>query len=51
MSNQTVLEGHVIFYDFINNGWSLGVYQFCKIGKYLMLGALSKPLKISFNIC
>ncbi|MDR1413366.1 MAG: acyl-ACP--UDP-N-acetylglucosamine O-acyltransferase [Puniceicoccales bacterium] len=42
MSSQAALGGHVVLQDFTNIGWSGGVHQFCKIGKYSMLGAACK---------
>ncbi|MDR1413630.1 MAG: acyl-ACP--UDP-N-acetylglucosamine O-acyltransferase [Puniceicoccales bacterium] len=42
MSSQAALGGHVALGDFVNIGWSGGVHQFCKVGKYSMLGAASK---------
>jgi UDP-N-acetylglucosamine acyltransferase len=42
MSSQAALGGHVVLHDFANIGWSAGVHQFCKIGKYSMVGASSK---------
>lgn len=42
MSSQAALGGHVVLCDFTNIGWSAGVHQFCKIGKYSMVGAASK---------
>lgn len=42
MSSQAALGGHVIVEDFANIGWSTGVHQFCRVGRYVMLGACSK---------
>lgn len=42
MSSQAALGGHVFIDDFTNIGWSAGIHQFCKIGKYAMVGASSK---------
>ncbi|MDR2603167.1 MAG: acyl-ACP--UDP-N-acetylglucosamine O-acyltransferase [Puniceicoccales bacterium] len=42
MGSQAALGGHVVLHDFTNIGWSAGVHQFCRIGKYSMVGALSK---------
>ncbi|MDR2779217.1 MAG: acyl-ACP--UDP-N-acetylglucosamine O-acyltransferase [Puniceicoccales bacterium] len=42
MSSQAALGGHVVLCDFTNIGWSAGIHQFCRIGKYSMVGALSK---------
>lgn len=42
MSSQAALGGHVTIDDFTNIGWSAGIHQFCRIGKYAMVGASSK---------
>ncbi|MDR1891295.1 MAG: acyl-ACP--UDP-N-acetylglucosamine O-acyltransferase [Puniceicoccales bacterium] len=42
MSSQAALGGHVMLGDFTNIGWSAGIHQFCRIGKYSMVGASSK---------
>jgi UDP-N-acetylglucosamine acyltransferase len=42
MSAQSALAGHVIVEDHVNIGWGVGVHQFCRIGSYVMLGAMSK---------
>jgi UDP-N-acetylglucosamine acyltransferase len=42
MSSQAALGGHAILGDFTNIGWSAGVHQFCRVGKYAMVGASSK---------
>ncbi|MDR0692994.1 MAG: acyl-ACP--UDP-N-acetylglucosamine O-acyltransferase [Puniceicoccales bacterium] len=42
MGSQAALGGHVVLQDFTNIGWNAGVHQFCRIGKYSMVGALSK---------
>jgi UDP-N-acetylglucosamine acyltransferase len=42
MSSQAALGGHVILEDFTNIGWGSGIHQFCRVGKYAMVGASSK---------
>ena len=42
MSAQTALAGHVLVEDHVNIGWGSGVHQFCRVGRYAMLGAMSK---------
>ncbi|MDR2628927.1 MAG: acyl-ACP--UDP-N-acetylglucosamine O-acyltransferase [Puniceicoccales bacterium] len=42
MGSQAALGGHVVLHDFANIGWGAGVHQFCRIGKYSMVGASSK---------
>jgi UDP-N-acetylglucosamine acyltransferase len=45
MSAQSALAGHVILEDHVNIGWGTGVHQFCRIGAYVMLGAMSKVVQ------
>ncbi|MDR1255444.1 MAG: acyl-ACP--UDP-N-acetylglucosamine O-acyltransferase [Puniceicoccales bacterium] len=45
MSAQAALGGHVEIDDYANIGWSAGIHQFCKIGKYAMVGAASKTVQ------
>lgn len=45
MSAQSALAGHVIVEDHVNIGWGSGVHQFCRIGAYSMLGAMSKVVQ------
>ncbi|MDR1528221.1 MAG: acyl-ACP--UDP-N-acetylglucosamine O-acyltransferase [Puniceicoccales bacterium] len=42
MGSQAALGGHVVLHDFTNIGWGTGIHQFCRIGKYAMVGASSK---------
>lgn len=42
MSAQSALAGHVVVDDHVNIGWGTGVHQFCRVGAYAMLGAMSK---------
>jgi len=42
MSSQSALAGHVILEDHVNIGWGTGVHQFCRVGAFAMLGAMSK---------
>ncbi|MDR1233412.1 MAG: acyl-ACP--UDP-N-acetylglucosamine O-acyltransferase [Puniceicoccales bacterium] len=42
MGSQAALGGHVVLQDFTNIGWGAGVHQFCRVGKYSMIGASSK---------
>ncbi|MDR1595388.1 MAG: acyl-ACP--UDP-N-acetylglucosamine O-acyltransferase [Puniceicoccales bacterium] len=42
MSSQAALGGHVTLCDFTNIGWGTGIHQFCRVGKYAMVGASSK---------
>ena len=42
MSAQTALAGHVMVEDHVNIGWGTGIHQFCRVGAYVMLGAMSK---------
>lgn len=45
MSAQSALAGHVIVEDHVNIGWGSGVHQFCRVGAYAMLGAMSKVVQ------
>lgn len=42
MSAQSALAGHVVVEDHVNIGWGTGVHQFCRLGAYVMLSAMSK---------
>jgi UDP-N-acetylglucosamine acyltransferase len=42
MSSQAALGGHVVLHDFVNIGWNSGIHQFCRVGKYSMVGASAK---------
>ncbi|MDR2735345.1 MAG: acyl-ACP--UDP-N-acetylglucosamine O-acyltransferase [Puniceicoccales bacterium] len=42
MSSHSALGGHVLVEDYANIGWGSGVHQFCRIGSYAMLSAMSK---------
>jgi UDP-N-acetylglucosamine acyltransferase len=42
MSSQAALGGHVVVHDFTNIGWSSGIHQFCRVGKYAMVAAMGK---------
>ncbi|HVU17640.1 MAG TPA: acyl-ACP--UDP-N-acetylglucosamine O-acyltransferase [Candidatus Didemnitutus sp.] len=45
MSSQSALAGHVVVADNVNIGWGVGVHQFCRIGAFVMLGAMSKVVQ------
>lgn len=45
MSAQSALAGHVLVEDHVNIGWGTGVHQFCRLGAYAMLGAMSKVVQ------
>ena len=45
MSSQSALAGHVKVDDHVNVGWGAGVHQFCHVGAYAMLGAMSKVVQ------
>ena len=45
MSSQSALAGHVVVEDHVNVGWGTGVHQFCRVGAYAMLGAMSKVVQ------
>ncbi|MDD2762474.1 MAG: acyl-ACP--UDP-N-acetylglucosamine O-acyltransferase [Opitutaceae bacterium] len=45
MSSQSALAGHVVIEDHVNIGWGTGVHQFCRIGAYVMLGAMAKVVQ------
>ncbi|MGF1531194.1 MAG: acyl-ACP--UDP-N-acetylglucosamine O-acyltransferase [Puniceicoccaceae bacterium] len=44
MSSHSALGGHVVVEDHVNIGWGSGVHQFCRLGEYAMLGAMSKQV-------
>ncbi len=41
-SNSVGLAGHVIVEDYVGLGAKCGVHQFCRVGAYAMVGAMSK---------
>lgn len=41
-SNSVGLAGHVIIEDYVGLGAKCGVHQFCRVGAYAMVGAMSK---------
>ena len=41
-SNSVGLAGHVIVEDYVGLGAKCGVHQFCRVGAYAMIGAMSK---------
>ncbi len=45
MSAQSALAGHVTVEDHVNIGWGSGVHQFCRVGAYVMIGAMSKVVQ------
>ncbi|MDR2720980.1 MAG: acyl-ACP--UDP-N-acetylglucosamine O-acyltransferase [Puniceicoccales bacterium] len=45
MSSHAALGGHVMVDDHANIGWSTGIHQFCKVGKYAMVGASGKAVQ------
>ncbi len=45
MSSQSALAGHVVVGDHVNVGWGTGVHQFCRVGAFAMLGAMSKVVQ------
>jgi len=45
MSSHAALGGHVEVGDNVNIGWGAGLHQFCRIGNYGMVGALSKVVQ------
>lgn len=45
MSSQAALAGHVVVDDHVNIGWGGGVHQFCRVGAYAMVGAMSKVVQ------
>lgn len=45
MSSQSALAGHVVVDDHVNIGWGAGVHQFCRVGAYAMVGAMSKVVQ------
>lgn len=42
MSSQAAFAGHVVCGDHVNFGWGTGIHQFCRIGDYAMLAAISR---------
>ena len=42
MSSQSAFAGHVVCGDHVNFGWGTGIHQFCRIGDYSMLAAMSR---------
>ncbi len=42
MSVQSALGGHVTVDDYANVGWSAGIHQFCRVGKFAIVGASCK---------
>ncbi len=44
-SNSVGLAGHVIVDDHVTLGAKCGVHQFCRIGAYVMVGAMSKVVQ------
>ena len=45
MSSHAALGGHVTVDDYANIGWSAGIHQFCRVGKYAMVGASGKAVQ------
>ncbi len=45
MSSHAALGGHVSVGDCVNIGWGSGVHQFCRLGDYCMVGAVSKVVQ------
>ncbi|MCR5184411.1 MAG: acyl-ACP--UDP-N-acetylglucosamine O-acyltransferase [Opitutales bacterium] len=45
MSSQAAFAGHVVCGDHVNFGWGTGIHQFCRIGDYSMLAAMSRIVK------
>jgi UDP-N-acetylglucosamine acyltransferase len=45
MSSHSALGGHVEIGDYANVGWGVGIHQFCKVGKYAMVGASGKAVQ------
>jgi UDP-N-acetylglucosamine acyltransferase len=41
-SNSVGLAGHVVVEDYVGLGAKCGVHQFCRVGAYAMIGAMSK---------
>ncbi len=42
MSSQSALAGHVVLGDHVNVAWGTGMHQFCRVGSFAMVGAMSK---------
>lgn len=42
MSSQSAFAGHVVCGDYVVFGWGTGIHQFCRIGDYAMLAAMSR---------
>jgi UDP-N-acetylglucosamine acyltransferase len=42
MSSQAALAGHVVLGDHVNVAWGVGMHQFCRVGSFAMVGAMSK---------
>lgn len=42
MSSQAALAGHVVLGDHVNVAWGTGMHQFCRVGSFAMVGAMSK---------
>lgn len=45
MSSHAALGGHVTVGDRVNIGWGAGIHQFCRLGDYSMVGAVSKVVQ------
>ncbi|MCD8284373.1 MAG: acyl-ACP--UDP-N-acetylglucosamine O-acyltransferase [Opitutae bacterium] len=45
MSSQAALAGHVVCGDHVNIAWGTGVHQFCRVGSYSMIAALSRTVQ------
>ena len=45
MSAQSALAGHVVVEDHVNIGWGSGVHQFCRLGAFAMISAMSKVVQ------
>jgi UDP-N-acetylglucosamine acyltransferase len=45
MSSQAALGGHITVDNYANIGWSTGIHQFCKEGKYAMVGTSGKAVQ------
>ncbi|MEM0966658.1 MAG: acyl-ACP--UDP-N-acetylglucosamine O-acyltransferase [Verrucomicrobiota bacterium] len=42
MSSNAALAGHVVCGDHVNIAWGSGVHQFCRLGKFCMVGGMAK---------
>lgn len=42
ISAHSALGGHVHVEDNANIGWSVGIHQFCRVGRFAMIGFLAK---------